>query len=405
MKINVSESNGHPTRKFRNIRFTNTPLAVGDADTELYTFEGFSVRLPKIMDCYTTFYAETVKQIKEHRKNGISEKDMCESNISKTKAKKMKIQLLASSFNITWEQPANRKVLMGEYIEFAHGVITCAYLGAVSWGEKFGILLPDGTMPLVPEEEIGMVCRQIAELARADIAKSEAEKKTTPPPAPPAEKKFTDLFTTESIKAGDAEFDYFIGKIVEDGCDHDTVERFHDIFHDCKNWATGEKDINVNMNFTFDAKKTNQKRFEEMIEMYYSKVRIFCFLLSTYNKGKGLTKEGQADFELFIDDLPKNGFHIVRQLVMDDKERVGYVGVFSNKQWNALANMTPDAETMYRYEKQPKGAKLCCCGCGTFQKKLLKATCCGARYVNAEHQKEHWAEHKQVCKKTGLPPK
>jgi hypothetical protein len=25
LKINVSESNGHPTRKFRNIRFTDIP--------------------------------------------------------------------------------------------------------------------------------------------------------------------------------------------------------------------------------------------------------------------------------------------------------------------------------------------------------------------------------------------
>ena len=390
MKMNVSESNGHPTRKFRNIRISSIPLEIRDEDTELYTFEGFSIKMLKVMDCFKKLYAETVKQVAEHRKNGISEKDMCENNISKTKAIKNKIQMLNLS-GIVWDKPENRKMLMGEYIEFAHGVITCAYLGAVSWGEKFGIMLCDGTMPLVPEDEIGVVCRQLAEIARAEMAKKE--------------KKFTDLFTPESIKAGDAEFDYFIGKIVEDDCDHDTVERFHEIFHDCKKWATGEKDINVNMNFTFNAKKTNQKRFEEMIEMYYSKVRIFCFLLSTYNKGKGLTKEGQADYERFIDDLPKNGFHIVRQLVIDDKERVGYVGVFSNKQWNAISNMSPDAETMYRYEKQPKGEKLCCCGCGTFQKKLLKATCCGARYVNAEHQKEHWAEHKQVCKKTGLPCK
>ena len=325
MKMNVSESNGHPTRKFRNIRISSIPLEIRDEDTELYTFEGFSIKMLKVMDCFKNLYAETVKQVAEHRKNGISEKDMCESNISKTKLIKNKIQML-NLCGIVWDKPENRKMLMGEYIEFAHGVITCAYLGAVSWGEKFGIMLCDGTMPLVPEDEIGVVCRQLAEIARAEIAKSE--------------KKFTNLFTPESIKASEADFDYFIGRMVKDGADHATIERFHEIYYDCKKWATGEHATDRNMNFTFDIKDTTQEEFEDMIEMYYSKARLFCYLLSTYNKGKSITDEGNNDFQRFFNELPSNGFQIIRQLVIDEKkgERVGYIGIYSNEEWNALMN-------------------------------------------------------------------
>ena len=60
---------------------------------------------------------------------------------------------------------------------------------------------------------------------------------------------------------------------------------------------------------------------------------------------------------------------------------------------------------MCKDEIQEKIEQLCACGCGTYKKKLLKATCCGARYVDANHQKEHWEEHKKECKKTGLPQK
>lgn len=218
--------------------------------------------------------------------------------------------------------------------------------------------------------------------------------------------KFTNLFTPESIKASEADFDYFIGRMVKDGADHATIERFHEIYYDCKKWATGEHATDRNMNFTFDIKDTTQEEFEDMIEMYYSKSRLFCYLLSTYNKGKSITDEGNNDFQRFFNELPSNGFQIIRQLVIDEKkgERVGYIGIYSNEEWNALMNKSKKI-VMCRDEKQKKGEKLCACGCGTFQKKLMKASCCGARYVNAEHQKEHWAEHKKECKKTGLPSK
>ena len=403
LKINVSESNGHPTRKFRNIRFTDIPAEMIEGGDELYTFEGYSVRILKVFDAFNTLYPLTVEQITEYRKNGLTEKEMCESNISKTRASKIKIQMLRLSC-INWDEPENRKMLMGEWFEFAHGVITCAYLGAVSWGDQFGILLCDATMPLVPENEIGVVCRQVAELARHELSKMEAEKKTTPPPAPPAEKKFTDHFTPASIEAGVSWFKIWIAD--GESSSHQTLERYNEIFQDCKKWATGENGTDRNINFTWDATDTTREEVDERLEWYYMKSKIFLFMLSIYNKGHGCDSvEAHRNFTIFNYEVEKSGFEMLRQIAVSKEELIGFIGIYTKEEWDALQKGLLTAKVMRRDETQPKGAKLCRCGCGTFQKKLMKASCCGVRYVDAEHQKKDWAEHKKECKKTGLPMK
>jgi hypothetical protein len=63
---------------------------------------------------------------------------------------------------------------------------------------------------------------------------------------------------------------------------------------------------------------------------------------------------------------------------------------------------SPNTKVLVTDEKESKkGNKghLCWCGCNTFQTKMLKTTCCGARYVNAEHQTKDWKRHKCICHK------
>ena len=63
---------------------------------------------------------------------------------------------------------------------------------------------------------------------------------------------------------------------------------------------------------------------------------------------------------------------------------------------------SPNTKVLVTDEKESKkGNKghLCWCGCNTFQNKMLKTTCCGARYVNAEHQTKDWKRHKCMCHK------
>ena len=391
MKINVSESNGHPTRKFRNIRILkDMPFPVNEKDHETYSYEDLSIRLPSMLNCFNDLLAETVKKVAEHRANGISEKEMCEQNEEALRQKKITIILLGESID--------RRERFGNNMEFAHLVITCAYLGAVKWGENFGIMLPDGTMPLVPEDEIGAVCRSIQQVARADMAKSEAEKKTAPPPAPPAEKKFTDHFTPASIDAGVSWFKIWIAD--GEGSSHQTLERYNEIFQDCKKWATGENGIDRNINFTWDATDTTRGEVDERLDEYYMKTKIFLYMLSIYNKGHSCNSvEGHRDFTIFNAEVKKSGFEILKQIAIDKVELVGFVGIYTKEEWDALQKGQLTAKLMLRDETQKKGAKLCCCGCGTFQKKLMKASCCGARYVDAEHQKKDWAEHKKECEK------
>ena len=371
----MSFTNGHPTRKFRNIQ----PVKV-DGDTDMYNFEKCCVKLPKSANSYKSLYDITEEQVKKMRADGLTEKQLCEANINKTRRIKMKIQMLQLAPTGTGKQ------LCEANIEFSHGVIICAYLGACVWGEDFGISLADGTIPSVPEDEIGSVCRQIVEVAK----KISAEKS--------APKKFTDNFTPETIKQGEEWFIDYMGQSDTQECSTATIERYYEIFYDCKKWATGEMSIDKNVTFTWDAKTTTKEQVEERLEEFYLKVQLFMFMMSIYNKGNGKTPKGEIDFKHFKDQVEKNGFQFIRQRHLDDKDFIGYIGVYSNEEWNALVAGLPTAKFMVKDEKQPKREKLCACGCRTFKKKLMKAECCGVRYVDAEHQKKDWAEHKKVCK-------
>ena len=55
-----------------------------------------------------------------------------------------------------------------------------------------------------------------------------------------------------------------------------------------------------------------------------------------------------------------------------------------------------------------RGTKLkyhrCNCGCGAVEKKMSKASCCGARYINREHQVADWVVHKTKCTKWRVQP-
>ena len=63
---------------------------------------------------------------------------------------------------------------------------------------------------------------------------------------------------------------------------------------------------------------------------------------------------------------------------------------------------SPTKKVLVKNEKESKkvnNGHLCLCGCNTFQNKMLKTTCCGARYVNVEHQTKDWSRHKCMCDK------
>ena len=394
----MSFTNGHPTRKFRNIQ----PIKV-NGELDMYNFEKVCIELPKQMNSYKNLYDETENQVKKLRADGLTEKQLCEANINKTRRIKMKIQMLKlAEMSMKDEEKIGewKKKLYGDYIEFAHGVIICAYLGACVWGDDFGISLADGTMPLVPEDEIGNVCRQIAEEAKKQFKKMEEKKSAEP-------KKFTDNFTPETIKQGE---EWFLKEFLssDDDCEcgmpHFIVEHYYEMFYDCKNWATGEYSLDKTFHYTFNAKDTKREEFDERMDEFYVKITLFLFSMSIFTdyERSGKVKPAEEDFTHFRAELEKNGFQIIRERTLpalytnEKQEYVGHFGIYSNEDWKeAISNSSPIG--MEKTEKKTKKARLCACGCRTFKKKLKKAECCGVRYVDAEHQKKHWAEHKKEC--------
>lgn len=377
----MSFTNGHPTRKFRNIRPVKIDVDEFAELNDEYCFQGLKVKVlnmlfPKILERI----ADNVKNMRE--KEGFTEEEMCDIalNYSSDSAEKIHSLHLANKSMKEEEKTEEwKKTLYRASIEFAHNVTLCAYLGACAWGDDFGIVRADGTMPLVPEDEIGNICRKIA-----GIAKKHTEKKSAEP------KKFTDLFTPESIKAGDV---WFAEHYVERSkvCCHTLLETYNHIFHDCKKWATGEKTVDGNINFTFNKEKCGEERFKEIMLEYYNKARVFLFILSIHNKGQN-EEEG---LQYFLEKLAEAQVNIISQVLT--KDRIGFIGIYTDEEYEAFVTQSPNAKVMALGKKAPKMPHLCRCGCGTYKMKMKKSEGCGARYVDAEHQKKDWVEHKKKC--------
>ena len=117
------------------------------------------------MNSYNTLFTETKKQVKQMLHEGLTLEQMREANINKTRRIKMKLQMLNLALNGKKMNAEQFKANMGDNIEFAHGVIICAYIKACKWGDEFGILLHDGSAPLLPIDQREELCRKIAKLA------------------------------------------------------------------------------------------------------------------------------------------------------------------------------------------------------------------------------------------------
>jgi len=140
--------------------------------TDQYFFDGFFVKIPSIMNSYNTLFAETKKQVKQMLQEGITLEQMREANINKTRRIKMKLQMLNLALMGEKMNGEQFKAHMGDNIEFAHGVIICAYIKACKWGDEFGILLHDGSSPLLPIDQREELCRKIAKVAETEMNKN-----------------------------------------------------------------------------------------------------------------------------------------------------------------------------------------------------------------------------------------
>ena len=139
---------------------------------DCYYFENTFVKLPKEMNSYTTLLAETKKQMKQMLHEGITLEQMREANINKIRRVKVKIQLLQLAMMGKTLNEKDKRALYGDYIEFAHGVIICAYIKACVWGDDFGIMLHDGSMPLLPKQESKELFRKVAKVVETQMNKN-----------------------------------------------------------------------------------------------------------------------------------------------------------------------------------------------------------------------------------------
>ena len=150
------------------------PINGVDGASDMYSFEKFFVNIPKEAGSFNKLLAETIKQVKQMKADGISDAVMREANIAKTRRIKMKLQLMELA-EPTKPMTRPSKEQFGTMIEYAHGIIVCAFLKAVPWGDDFGIMLADGSMPLIPKDQISGVMRAVADVAKAKL--DELEKK------------------------------------------------------------------------------------------------------------------------------------------------------------------------------------------------------------------------------------
>jgi len=148
----MSLTNGHPSRKFRNVK-----LIKKTREYETFIFEGCEINIPKDQACFKKLLDAVTESAAECRADGFTEEDMCAAMITMTRGYKEKIDLLEGCA----KTPEFEKEMLQAQKGFIHGVVSCAYLGACVWGENFGIYLADGTWALVPEDEIGALCRII----------------------------------------------------------------------------------------------------------------------------------------------------------------------------------------------------------------------------------------------------
>jgi hypothetical protein len=133
--------------------------------TDDYYFENYFVKLPKEMNSFNTLLDVTKKQTKQMLHDGITIETMREASISKLFRIKTKLKLLSMVMPSVGIDAKTQEKLMEDKVEFAHGVIVCAYLKACKWGDDFGIMLNDGTMPLLPKEERSDLFHKIAKVA------------------------------------------------------------------------------------------------------------------------------------------------------------------------------------------------------------------------------------------------
>jgi len=124
------------------------------------------------MNSYNTLFAETKKQMKQMLHEGITLEQMREANINKIRRVKAKIQLLQLVMLGKTLKEENKRALYGDYIEFAHGVIICAYIKACEWGDDFGIMLHDGSLPLLPKDESKELFRKVAKVVETQMNKN-----------------------------------------------------------------------------------------------------------------------------------------------------------------------------------------------------------------------------------------
>jgi hypothetical protein len=139
---------------------------------DCYYFEKIFVKLPKEMNSYNTLLAETKKQMKQMLHEGITLEQMREANINKARRMKVKIQLLQLAMTGKTLIGKDKRALYGDYIEFAHAVIICAYIKACEWGDDFGIMLHDGSMPLLPKQESKELFRKVAKVVETQMNKN-----------------------------------------------------------------------------------------------------------------------------------------------------------------------------------------------------------------------------------------
>ena len=133
--------------------------------TDDYYFENYFVKLPKEMNSFNTLLDVTKKQTKQMLHDGITIETMREACINKTRRIKTKLQMLSIVMSPIGINAETHKKIMEDKIEFAQGVIVCAYLKACKWGDDFGIMLNDGTMPLLPKEERSDLFHKIVKVA------------------------------------------------------------------------------------------------------------------------------------------------------------------------------------------------------------------------------------------------
>jgi hypothetical protein len=313
-------------------------------------------------------------------------------------------------------------------VDFSHGVSICAYLGACVWGVNFAIILADGTLPLVPEDEIGAVCKMMKEKTELAKRKKEADEeyleipfynmtirvKKDQPNVTPAPPKFTDLFKPENIKFGEKWF-----------AEENKEGKFPDQLEFCKDWVTGKRTTEEIMSVSFEKSKFSEEEFEDERKSFVAYGHTFLFLFSKYNTNMKEIDRNQLD--KFEDAVKESGFRIVSQSTETKNEWIAFLGIYTDAEIDAVEKDAPDARLMVRNEgegcagrkvkvtemldykkhththtspsapKPEKPLRLCACGCGTTAKKMKKSLCCSARYVDETHQKKHWAEHKQVC--------